>query len=324
MTRLLLAELSRLKSRRLSLIAVIAVLLALGGLQFAVYYSVKPLSTTELAQNKAYYEQAKQDYESNKADYQAGEKECVAQGGTEQQCSQEPKPEDYAQRTPTPFGQITDIIVSVSVFLTGLAILFVGASFIGAEYSSGALANWLSFIPERGKVFASKLLALVLASAVVSALASALTIGLAVVMTKAAGAVVSGVHNVVELAGRGVLVAIICAVLGFGLAMVTRHTIAAAGTVLGYLFVSFVLSAVAGAVPALQALKSWLPEYNILAFLRHGYTYYSYVNVVTAQGSDYNEVAHKITFAHSAGYWSVIVVVVVAVAFAVFRRRDVN
>jgi ABC-2 type transport system permease protein len=108
------------------------------------------------------------------------------------------------------------------------------------------------------------------------------------------------------------------------LAMLTRHTIAATGTVLGYLLVSFVLSILSQAILPLQAIKPWQPENNVLAFLNHGYVYTTYVNKVTDQGMTQESVDHTITFAHSAGYWSVIMVVVIALTFLVFRRRDVN
>lgn len=324
MRRLLVAELSRLRSRRLTWIALVAVLLAIGGLQVAVYQSVKPLTQTEIAQGQAQFEQAKKDYEQNREEYEAGEKECLEQGNPADVCESEPKQENYTYRSPEKFEDITNVVVTVVVFVTTLAMLFVGASFIGAEYSSGALANWLSFIPERGKVFASKLLALVLASAVVGAIASALTIGVGALVTRFADAQVTGVQKIVEMGGRGVAIVVIGAVVGFGLAMLTRHTIAAAGTVLGYLLVSFVISVLSQAIAPLQSLKAWLPENNVLAFLNHGYKYYTYVTTVTEEGSMQQDVEHTISFAHSVGYWSVVLVVVVAVTFAVFRRRDVN
>lgn len=325
MTRLLLAELSRLRSRRLTWVALIVIVLILAGLQLAVYNSVKPLTSQETAQAQVQYQQAKKEYDANSEQNKADEQACVDQGGgTAEECSSEPKLEWYSARSVVKFDEITTIAVTISVFLTGLAVLFLGASFIGAEYSSGALANWLSFIPERGKVFASKLVALVLGAAVVSVLASALTLGLAAAIAQLTDAPVSGVQKIVELGGRGILISVICAAIGFCLAMLTRHTIAAAGTVLGYLFVSFVLTIVTSAVPGLAKIKSWQPENNLLALLNHGYTYTVYVPKVTPDGVSADPVDHLITFGHSAAYWSVIVLVVVAGTFAVFRRRDVN
>ena len=72
------------------------------------------------------------------------------------------------------------ISLQVSIYLVALAALMVAGSFIGAEYSTGSIANWLSFIPRRGPVFASKLITVVTLSALASAVCAALMIGIAV------------------------------------------------------------------------------------------------------------------------------------------------
>jgi ABC-2 type transport system permease protein len=324
MTRLLLAELGRLRSRRLTWIAVALVALVIALLQIAVWQSVKPLTPAELAQGQAQYQQARQDYEQNREQYAEQEKQCVDAGNTAEQCHYEPKPEDYASRSVIPFPEIAKITLTSSVFLTTLTLLLLGASFIGAEYTSGALANWLSFIPERGKVFATKLLALTLVAAVFTALTSAVTIVAAVLVSRAVGGSVSEVGNLFQIGGRGVLIGVIGTVLGFCLAMVTRHTIAAAGVVLGYLLVSSVVTALVQSIESLQGLVPWLPESNLQAILNHGYSYQVYGRVITDSGGDVSYVERSISFAHGLGYWAVVVAVAVAATFAVFRRRDVN
>jgi ABC-2 type transport system permease protein len=324
MKRLLFAELNRLRSRRLTWVALTLVVLTVGLLQIAVFLSVKPLSAGELAEGQAQFQAAQRDYEQNKADYEESEKQCVAQGIPAEECSSKPRPENYANRTVVPFAEITNIVVTVTVFVAALAFLFLGASFIGAEYSSGALANWLSFIPERGKVYASKLLALVLTAGVATFALSALAIGLAAVASRIQGAPVRGVAGLMEMAGRGLVIGVIGAVLGFALALLTRHTIAAAGTVLGYLLVAFVVNILTQAIMSLQGLIRWLPENNVLAFLNHGYTYTTYTNTITPDGMQQTAVEHTLSFAASSIYWSVIVVVVVAGTYLLFRRRDVN
>jgi ABC-2 type transport system permease protein len=327
MIRLFLAELNRLRSRRLTWVAAIGIVLALGLLQFAVYSSVKPPSAADVAEAQQSYQQAKKEYDleysQHKAEIDAQAQQCAAQGTPAEECTGEPQLSNYLS-TPTPFAQIGGVAVAVSVFLTSLAFLLLGASFIGAEYSSGALANWLTFIPQRGKVLGAKVLALLAVTAVSSAVATGLTLGVVALLTKLVDEPITGVAKLIATGGRGVLIAMICAVIGFGLALLTRHTIAAAGTVLGYLFVAFVISGLSSIVTGLQNLKPFLPETNMLAFLQHGYTYQDYVRTVSEAGVSMDPIERTISFAHSAGYWSVVVVLVLAVAFAVFRRRDVN
>ncbi|HEX8488537.1 MAG TPA: ABC transporter permease subunit [Propionibacteriaceae bacterium] len=324
MTKLLLAELSRLRSRRLTWVALVLVALALALLQLSVGISVRPLSAEELAQGQVQYQQALREYEQNKEQYAAEEQTCRDSGGTEEGCDFAPKPEYFSERFVQPFPEIAHSVLTGSVLLTALALLFLGASFIGAEYSSGSLANWLSFIPERTKVFASKLGALVLFAALVTAITSTVTILSAVLISRAVGAQISGVGNLFQIGGRGVVLGCIGAVFGFALALLTRHTIAAAGIVLGYLFVAYVLVILTDAITSLQVLKPWAPERNLLAFLDHGHTYQVYTRTVTESGAEGSYIEKSISFAHSAGYWAVLVAVVVAVTFAVFRRRDVT
>lgn len=324
MMRLLSAELNRLRSRRLTWVALLLIVIALGLLQFATVQAVRPLSQQEAAEAQVQFAQAQQEYEQNRGEYEAAEQQCVAQGNAAEDCSQEPKLEYYSARSVLSYSEITTISVTVAVFLTGLAFLFLSASFIGAEFSTGAIGNWLSFIPERGKVFASKLLAVVLGAAVVTAVAAFLTIGVAALITRAVGADVSGVGKLAELGGRGVVVGGIFAVLGFGLALLTRHTIAAAGTVLGYLFLWFVVTLLSQVIPALQVVKGWLPQNHMLAFLNDGYSYSTVVREVTPQGLSERQVEHTISFADSSIYWAVLLVVVIAGTYLVFRRRDVS
>jgi ABC-2 type transport system permease protein len=323
MTRLLRAELSRLRSRRLTRVAAVVILLAVAGLQFAVYHSVRPPSQAEQAQERANYESAKRDYQQHKAENDQAQQACIDEGNAPEQCSGAPTLSDF-QRTPTPFREITTLAVTVSVILTGMSFLFVGASFIGAEYSSGSLSNWLSFIPSRGKVFTAKILAVTIVAAAVSVVAIALTIGVAALLSRLVHLPVTGTAKLAQLGGRGILVGMICAVIGFCLALLTRHTIAAAGTLLGYLFVSFVLNGLSSVISGLQQFKPFLPQNNLAAFLNHGYTYTEYDTTVTDQGLGTNGVERTITFAHSAGYWAVIVIVLVGLSLMVFRRRDVS
>jgi ABC-2 type transport system permease protein len=122
-----------------------------------------------------------------------------------------------------------------------------------------------------------------------------------------------------------VLIGVIAVVLGFGLAMLTRHTIAAAGAVLGYLFLSFVLNILMGVLPGLQTLKRLLPENNALALVEKGHRYVNFVNTQSPTGEyEYTESTHLITFGQGSLYWTVVVVALLAVSYLVFRRRDVN
>jgi ABC-2 type transport system permease protein len=319
-----LAELTRLRSRRLSWIAMVLVLVAVGLLQLAVHSAVRPNTPAEIADAQRYYQQELKDYRAHADEYAAEAKDCLAAGNPPDSCTaNEPKLTNF-MRTPTPFAEVADVTVLATMYLTALAALLLGASFIGAEFSSGAVGNWLTFVPQRGRVFAAKVVALLLGTGVAGALVAGADLGLAAAVTRAAGQPLAKVQDLVEAAGRGVVITLVAAVAGFGLALLTRHTIAAAGIVLGYLLVTIVIRGFAESVPALQRLRPWLPENNAEAFLRHGLHYQDYILTVTDQGAEPQAIERFISFGHSATYWATFAAVSLLVTLQVFRRRDVT
>jgi ABC-2 type transport system permease protein len=324
-TRLFRAELLRIRSRRLTWVALGAVLVVVVLTQLAVFFSVRPLSAEELDQSRVQFEQAQQDYQQNKAEYDRQAQQCRDDGGSEEECNYfVPRQEDYVARSVATFSEAASLAVTVTVFVTALSLLFLSASLVGADFSTGALSNWLSFIPERTKVYVSKLVAIVLAGAVATAVLGGLALALAGLATVLAGGDVQGVEPGAAMVGRGVLVGVVAVLLGFGIAMLTRHTIAAVGAVLAYLFLSFVYNIVSFAVPAVQGLQGGLPENHALALLNNGHTYYTFVNEPTASGEfEERPIEHTITMAEAGVYWAVLLGVLVAVTLVVFRRRDV-
>jgi ABC-type transport system involved in multi-copper enzyme maturation permease subunit len=122
-----------------------------------------------------------------------------------------------------------------------------------------------------------------------------------------------------------VLVGVAAVAVGFGLALLTRHTIAAAGVVLGYLILSSVLAFVWFTVPALAHVQRYLPENNLQALLLGKHTYETYTPVAQPDGSfSENAVEHVISLTQGSIYWGVLVVGLTALAYLVFRRRDLT
>jgi ABC-2 type transport system permease protein len=320
--RLVLAELARLRSRRVVLVGALLVLAAIGLFQLVVASEVTPPSAADVTQQQQYYEQAHQEWEQGHA---AQEKACLDAGESAESCAwPEPTPADYAL-TATPFAEVAPAAVQLSAYVALLAAFLVGASFIGAEYSTGSLANWLTFVPQRLRVYGSKLVAVALASALGGAVASFLMLGLVALLTRTNGGALTGLGDAAAMAGRAVPIAVLAGVAGFVFALLTRHTVAALGIALGYVVTSAVLSTIAAnADGPLGWLPPWLPENNVAAFLEHGTTYQQYVETVTEQGTSGESIEKHISFGHSAVYWAVLLVVAVVSAALVFRRRDVT
>ena len=320
--RLVATELRRLRSRRISLVAGIVLLAAVGLFQLAVVEQVTPPSAAEVTEQQQYFDQAHAEWERTHVEQ---EKECVDSGNSAQDCVwPEPTPADYAL-TAAPFADVASSALQLSAYLTLLASFLVGASFMGAEYTTGSLANWLTFVPRRLHVYGSKLGAVLLASAAAGAVVNFLMLGLVVALTRANGGDLVGLGSAAASAGRAVPIACLAGAAGFVFALLTRHTVAALGIALGYVVLSAVLSPLSlNADGPLGWLPPWLPERNLDAFLQHGSTYTQYVLTTTEQGTSGDSVEKHIGFGHSALYWAVLLVVAVVSAAVVFRRRDVT
>ncbi len=199
---------------------------------------------------------------------------CVDQGGTPQICAanwSEPQAEDYGlEATSFEEGEISAV---VAVLMTALVLFVLAASFIGAEFTTGAIANWLSFIPRRGAVLAAKLVAIVIFTELVSAVASALTLGVAALISAGYGGDFSTLGEHVSTVARGLLVVTIVTIPGFCAALITRHTAAALGVLLGYLLLWVLRNGILQNTAWAQRLTPWTAEGNLSAILGNGHSY---------------------------------------------------
>jgi ABC-2 type transport system permease protein len=323
MIRLVRAEVARLLSRRFTILTLIAVLLGLGLFQLVVADAVSPPSAADVAANRAGYEQELKDWQDNREQW---EKECVDAGERPADCASyfpQPSESDYGLQA-VPFAEIGAVAGPLAVYLGALALFLLAASFIGAEFTSGAIANWLSFVPRRSLVFTSKLVTIVAFAIVVSALASALTLGVAALLTVAFGGELNGLRSLLGQSGRGLMVAVVFAVIGFCAGLVTRHTAAAIGVLLGYLFLWFLRNAILFEAAWAQRLTRWSAEGNIAAILGNGYRYQVPVERLTEDGLTTDYVERTISLTQGLTYWAVVLVVVVTAALLIFRRRDVT
>jgi ABC-2 type transport system permease protein len=200
----------------------------------------------------------------------------------------------------------------------------IGAGFVAAEFSSGSMANWLTFEPRRMRVYASKLAAAGLGLIPVTvALLGLLTAGTWVIVdhfASSAGTTAKLWGDLGEMAGRSVLLALAAAVTGAAIGVLLRHTAAVLGIAIGYLIL------VEGVFrQALEGVQPWLLQLNFNGWLLHGTPYY--VNRCTTDGQGQymcQGVEKLLTFGHSSAYLGALVVLVVGLAALVFRRRDVS
>lgn len=152
----------------------------------------------------------------------------------------------------------------------GVAVLLflVGATAIGAEWSSRSLVALLFWEPRRGRVLAVKAAVLAVCAAAVALVFQALWLGASHLLASTRGTTDVGDAFYPDLLGvqaRSVLLAVVVAVLAFGLAHLTRNTGAALG--IGFVYFAVVESVVGALLPA---GREWLATVNALALLQHG------------------------------------------------------
>ena len=248
----------------------------------------------------------------------------------EQACGSVPTAEDFGGIDnfidKPPFSMASDGPDGV-LFLgfAGAAIAFLlGATFIGAEWSTRSLVAQLFWAPQRLRVMGAKL-------AVLTGAAAALGVALQLAglienkwlaATRGTSDVPDGFWgDYLAVAGRGIVITILAALVGFGLANAMRHTAAALGV--GFVYFAILESLVRAFRPAWQ---QWLFTDNVIAFvMKEPYT-------ITLEGQHRDETGrlvvgsyeHVITHAHAGMVLAVITAAVVGIGVVLFARRDLN
>lgn len=202
----------------------------------------------------------------------------------------------------------TAVSLAVTVYLGQLIIVVTGALVITSEYGTRMIGTSLAAMPRRGVLYAAKVIALAcvtLAVALVTSFASFFA-GQATLASTHAGASITSPGAL-----RAVLFAALfvtcCALLGFGLGAVIRHSAGAIAALFGLLFVVPLVSSLLPARVQADLLR-WLPGNSLLS------------QIVSAKPTG----AHNVFGAYGelavfAGY----AVIAVAAGALLFRRRDV-
>jgi hypothetical protein len=214
-----------------------------------------------------------------------------------------------------------DGAVSVAAVSAALAFL-VGATFVGAEWSTRSIVALLFWETRRPRVMAAKLLVTAVAAAVLGLVMQALWLGLATLLRSVAG---DGADlpdgfwsQLLGTQGRGVLLALVAGLLGFGLTNLLRNTGAATGV--AFVYVAIVENAVRVLRPAWQP---WLLTNNAAALvLPDGLTLYL-DDRVDAQGA-YQPVEYLLTSGQAAVFLGLVTAAVVGVGVVLFSRRDLH
>ena len=233
--------------------------------------------------------------------------------------------EDFLDPQPFPLAAAgPNGAVGFSAAAAVLAFLL-GATFVGAEWSSRSIVALLFWETRRTRVMAAKLLVVAGAGLLLGALAQLAWLGIAGLLQAVAGdgaALPDGFWpELLALQGRGVLLTVLAGLLGFGLTNLVRNTGATLG--LGFVYFAVVETAVRVVRPAWQP---WLLTNNAAGLvLPGGVPLYTYVEKIDAQGNLVSESVEYLLGNLQAGiYLLAVTAVLTVVGVVLFARRDVH
>lgn len=214
-------------------------------------------------------------------------------------------------------------VVGVSAALAALAFLL-GATYIGAEWSTRSMVALLFWEPRRLKVMGTKLLVLAGALALVALVVEGAWLAAARLLAglRGTGAAPAGTWpDLLAGAGRGVLLVVLVGLLGFGLANVVRNTGAALGV--GFLYFAVIENVLRVLRPHWQ---EWLMTDNAAALLTDG-GLRIFVPPDMPEGPVINDVSSGelvISNLHGGLVLAAVTAVLVTAGVVLFARRDLS
>jgi hypothetical protein len=226
--------------------------------------------------------------------------------------------------TQAPFDLESTAAGGALAFGAAAAVLafLIGATWIGAEWSTRSIVALLFWVPRRMRVMGVKLGVLILASALLGVVAQVAWLAMAGILQTLVGndeALPPGFWgDVFATQGRTVLLVVLAALGGFGLANLVRNTGAALG--IGFVYFAIIETAVGAFRPTWQP---WLLTSNAGGLvLPDGLTLFIWdeSNVGPADSA----VEYVVTNQQGAILLTAVVAVVVGIGVALFAQRDLH
>lgn len=221
------------------------------------------------------------------------------------------------------FGQM---ITTFSAILA-LVGFVVGASFVGAEWSSGGMMNLLLWRPQRLRVLLTKLAALLTGTLAVALPAAALwTAGFWLVGTLrgSTAKMTSGVWQSFALTGlRGLALIVVLTTVGFALASLGRHTAMALGGAIGIVVVGQFGLGIILSMANVRFVEAWLLPTYLLAWMDKKVTLENWRACQVSPTGECKPEILELTWQHSGILLVVGLTLALGAALITMRRRDV-
>lgn len=314
-------ELRRALHRRL--VWVIAGVVALIGFASAGIMLVSVTPDTA-ANRQVAYEKAHADWEANHVQWEADCREQVMPKDMSPDHCVIPEPtlsDNGTQFGLTSLGNLVGELPAWITFLASVGAFVAAASLIGAEHSTRNLQTWLTFVPDRTRVFLAKLVPAAAVGLFMLAVSTVSVLGTIAVSWLIRVHSLAGIGAAGAGLGRGLLVVLVAALCGFAVASLGRHTgiaLAAAGLLFP---LSYFLIIVAELTHS-SFVHRLAPSSNLIALVMGKYDFMVSLN---NQASEWPPPEMQTVTAVQGGlYWALIALLLAATALAVFRRRDLT
>ena len=330
------AETRRLTKRRFTRWLVIGSVLALLAIAVGIFLTNQKLGPAQVAGAKA---QAEQDYQQALQQVAADKQQCTAAQGTPSASDWAPNCElyqpsredfDYHGYVPSTFefAKTFKIMVTTLAAIFALMAFVIGASFVGAEWSSGGMMNLLLWRPQRLRVLGTKLAALLIGLTGLTVLAEAAWTGIFWLIGSTRGTttgMTSGAWQSLTLTElRALALVLAAAALGFGLASLGRHTAMALGAAIGVVILfQFGLVTVLS-LAKVKFAEALLVPYWVQAWMDKSVKIENWDNCNFSSSQGCQPDTLTLTWQMAGGVLSVAIVLVVGAAIWTMRSRDIT
>ncbi|WFE51495.1 ABC transporter permease subunit [Micromonospora sp. WMMD1155] len=332
-------ELRRLTKRRFTRYMTLLGLVVLAAVVVGVFFTNQKIDATQLARAER---QADQQYQEQVrwSERERAECEKAKTAGTPNDGRY---PDDCSVISPPPREQIEAAWFLPSTFdfrktfdetlvpfaaILALVGFVIGASFVGAEWSTGGMMNLLLWRPKRLTVLLTKLAALLTGILAVTLPAAVLWFaGFWAVATFRGSTeeMTSGAWQSFALTGlRGVALVLVITTIGFALASLGRHTAMALGGVVALMVVGQFGLGILLSMASVKFAEAWLLPTYALAWMTKTVTLQNWNSCEATYYGECKPETMDITWQQSSVLFSVGLVVILGAALWAMRRRDIS
>ncbi|MBV1855375.1 ABC transporter permease subunit [Catellatospora tritici] len=318
-----------LKRRLIKWLLVIAVAL-LAIIATAFFFSNEKVSPEVVAAAEA---RAEQNYQSALAEWQTRHQHCdTVTAGTPEadMCANETAPERgwFPADLPATFvfkKQFEELLTVWAAIIAVIAFV-IGASYVGAEWSSGSMMSLLTWRPRRMQVLGTKLAVLSAWLTAIGVVTLALWTGAFWLIAQLRGStdgMTSGTWQSLGLTGlRGLGLVLAVGIFGFLLASIGRHTGVALGVALAVIIVGQVGLTIVLGLLNVPFMQMYLLPMHLLAWMNKEFVVENWSNVCNGPGACLPE-TRTLTWQGTGSIVLGLTFVLAVLAFWQIRRRDV-